>query len=509
MKLVVLTKGKKRPLGYKTPGGYIKTAKGWRKAPKGEAPITTKAAPAPPSVEAPVEKSPLDLTGKFRVRVRKLRTRTTPALLKKNVYILKKISATEYEVRVPGGYGEKTGRLVLKREGSIDEAHIRVGTQDFDVLGLELGQTEEPEKFTTPPKWSAIDAMSGEQLISYNARNFNIAVLDKITPRSRKMWANLTYQVEMLHYLGFKNPSYLVMTIEDAIPSDDPGATVMAQYSHREPKITVGKRYKNSFVHEYFHHVWSKSLDLRDKAVFSLEVEKTLSYRRFKKIDAGRDHPYYSTSTEIAARFGNQLIYNMLKEKDIDTAVRMVSAPMTNWTDLTAGDFASVRRKVKEFFKALRKRPLVVLLKAAHKLQGRIDFQGLPISIENRKGSVRKWYDPMKDEHGETKMKYAYGYIRATKGNDGDSIDCYIGPNKESRKVFVVHQNNPKTGKYDEDKVMLGFDSAVQAKKAYLVHYDDPKFLGSIEEMSFDDFQNKVTRKQKGKVKKVVKVTGG
>ncbi len=31
MKLVILSKGRDRPIGYETPGGYIKTAKGWRK----------------------------------------------------------------------------------------------------------------------------------------------------------------------------------------------------------------------------------------------------------------------------------------------------------------------------------------------------------------------------------------------------------------------------------------------------------------------------------------------
>ncbi|KKL76549.1 hypothetical protein LCGC14_2043770 [marine sediment metagenome] len=135
------------------------------------------------------------------------------------------------------------------------------------------------------------------------------------------------------------------------------------------------------------------------------------------------------------------------------------------------------------------------------KLHYRTDFHGLPISIENRKGSKRYWYDPLKDESGETKMNYAYGYIRSTEGADGDSIDCYLGDNKESTKVFVVHQNNPKTGKFDEDKVMLGFDTEKEAKKAYLTQYDDPKFFGSITEMNIDDFQDKVTHKQKGKIK--------
>ena len=34
-----------------------------------------------------------------------------------------------------------------------------------------------------------------------------------------------------------------------------------------------------------------------------------------------------------------------------------------------------------------------------------------------------------------------YGYISGYVGADGDFIDCYVGSNEDSRKVFVVDQN--------------------------------------------------------------------
>ena len=138
-------------------------------------------------------------------------------------------------------------------------------------------------------------------------------------------------------------------------------------------------------------------------------------------------------------------------------------------------------------------------LNKSWKLQGRTDFQGLKISIENKKGSVRKWYDPLKDENGETKMKHPYGYIRLTEGADGDHVDCYIGDDKEAGRVYVVRQKDPKTGKYDEDKVMLGFNTAEEAKEAYLMHFDDPRFFGSIDEYNIETFKKHVKRK-KGKI---------
>jgi hypothetical protein len=89
-------------------------------------------------------------------------------------------------------------------------------------------------------------------------------------------------------------------------------------------------------------------------------------------------------------------------------------------------------------------------------------------------------------------MKWPYGYIRRTEGTDGDHVDCYIGPNPEAKFAYVVHQNDPVTGKFDEDKVMLGFDSAKEAKAAYIGQYNRPGFFGSMAKMSMADFKAKV-----------------
>lgn len=132
-------------------------------------------------------------------------------------------------------------------------------------------------------------------------------------------------------------------------------------------------------------------------------------------------------------------------------------------------------------------------LEKGRKLHGRMEFLGLPISIENRAGSRRYWYDPAADEHGSTKMKYPYGYIRGTLGLDGDEVDVFVGPNTKSTKVFIVTQmTRPEFTKVDEQKVMLGFDSAKQAKEAYLQHFNDPKFFGSMKEMDIEEFRRKL-----------------
>ena len=125
-----------------------------------------------------------------------------------------------------------------------------------------------------------------------------------------------------------------------------------------------------------------------------------------------------------------------------------------------------------------------------------IKFQGLNIVVENKKGTTRSGIDP-DGNAWEIEMKFPYGYVRRTEGVDGDEVDVYVGDNRESDKVFVVHQNVPETGEFDEDKVMLGFDSGEEAKSAYLDHYDNPKFFGSMTEMSFTEFKEKL-KKNKG-----------
>ncbi|MBP5785336.1 MAG: hypothetical protein J6W16_07130 [Methanobrevibacter sp.] len=126
---------------------------------------------------------------------------------------------------------------------------------------------------------------------------------------------------------------------------------------------------------------------------------------------------------------------------------------------------------------------------SGHKLQGRTKLYGMDISIENKKGSYRSGVD--KDGHKwKTLMHYDYGYIRGTVGTDKDHLDCYVGPDKKANKVYVIHQNDPVTHKYDEDKCMLCFSSAADAKAAYMKQYDRPGFYGSMTTMTIEQFKS-------------------
>jgi hypothetical protein len=135
---------------------------------------------------------------------------------------------------------------------------------------------------------------------------------------------------------------------------------------------------------------------------------------------------------------------------------------------------------------------LPVLIKS-RQLHGRIDFNGLQISIENRMGSIRQWEDPHSGENGMTRMQRPYGYIKGTLGQDGDHYDAYVGPHRDAPNVYIVTQMKaPDFKKQDEEKALLGFQSQEEAEKFYHQHYDDERFLGKITEMPFGEFKEKV-----------------
>ena len=141
----------------------------------------------------------------------------------------------------------------------------------------------------------------------------------------------------------------------------------------------------------------------------------------------------------------------------------------------------------------LRKaRPSPAQIEAGNYKKHHRSFQGLRISIENPKGSVRQGVDP-DGKPWRVKMTHPYGYIRGSQGVDKDHVDCFIGPNQDATHAYVIHQRKAgQWDQFDEDKVMLGFDSSNAAKAAYLAHHDDPRFFGDMVKMPMAEFKQKV-----------------
>lgn len=145
--------------------------------------------------------------------------------------------------------------------------------------------------------------------------------------------------------------------------------------------------------------------------------------------------------------------------------------------------------------------PTPAQAEAGNYFKPRIHWHGLEIAIENPVGSTREgtgW---------KTTMQNAYGYVCRSEAVDGDEVDVYIGPDMDAPTVYVVQQRRYGDWKrYDEDKCMLGFDSEAAARRAYLKHYDDDRFLGPIVAMSVDEFVQKVkaTNERPGMIKSIL-----
>lgn len=120
--------------------------------------------------------------------------------------------------------------------------------------------------------------------------------------------------------------------------------------------------------------------------------------------------------------------------------------------------------------------------------KGKVTIQGLDISIEQPRGSVRSGTD-QNGKEWSIEMQNTYGYIGKTKSRDGDHIDVFLGNSPGSKTVFVVDQINQDQS-FDEHKVMLGFDSIEQAREAYLSNYEEGwQGLGNITQTDIDTFK--------------------
>jgi hypothetical protein len=216
-------------------------------------------------------------------------------------------------------------------------------------------------------------------------------------------------------------------------------------------------------------------------------------------LDEGLKVVIYSTRAETAE--GQQTIkdylHNLIGDRADGIEVSSGKPIATVYVDDRAvtftGDWEAMPERIGKFKSWLDKS----LTFSGHKLQGRTKLHGMDVSIENKKGSIRSGTDKNGHEWSQ-KMGYDYGYIRGTVGKDKDHVDCFIGPNPESEKVFIIHQVDPYTdGKlFDEDKVMLGWDDVVEAKKAYISQYDRPDFFGSMNVMEIDEFKKKAFKKE-------------
>jgi uncharacterized membrane protein (UPF0127 family) len=151
----------------------------------------------------------------------------------------------------------------------------------------------------------------------------------------------------------------------------------------------------------------------------------------------------------------------------------------------------SIARDLNRARKQTDTNPSEAQIEAGNYRKGKLQVHGLTISIENPKGSTRSGTDADGKKWSVT-MATDYGYFgKGSKGADGEQVDVFIGPKPELEHAFVVDQMDPKTKKFDETKVLLGYTNQHDAKQGYLRNYEKGwQGCGKITRMSIDELKN-------------------
>lgn len=154
---------------------------------------------------------------------------------------------------------------------------------------------------------------------------------------------------------------------------------------------------------------------------------------------------------------------------------------------LTESQVEEIKKELEKARKETNTNPTEKQKEAGNYKMGRVNIYGFEIAIENPKGSYRRG----KDKNGkawEVLMKNDYGYFTHTKAIDGDAVDVFLGKDLDCKTIFAIDQK--LDGKFDETKVMFGFKTEDEAKKAYLSNYNKGwKGFWRITEVSMEDFK--------------------
>lgn len=123
--------------------------------------------------------------------------------------------------------------------------------------------------------------------------------------------------------------------------------------------------------------------------------------------------------------------------------------------------------------------------------KGHLRLQGLDITLENARGSTRSGVSP-DGQPWSVDMPAHYGYVKRTEGADGDHVDVYIGERPDTDLVLVVDQIDPRTGKFDEHKAILGAADHAEAMALYDAGFSDgsgPARRGAFTAMTMAQFK--------------------
>ncbi|MBF1489478.1 MAG: hypothetical protein HXN77_03115, partial [Prevotella pallens] len=225
---------------------------------------------------------------------------------------------------------------------------------------------------------------------------------------------------------------------------------------------------------------FDKSRSKKDKT----PSEKTLSTPPFNQETDGVTLPSNGVPADKVTQSSQT---KETKEDKFSPTPRKDGESITDYAERVAEEHKAQRTRKEEEAK-VDTNPTDAQKEAGNYKKGHIKVDGLDITIEQPKGSIRRGTDA-NGKQWKSEIHNTYGYIRGTESVDGDHIDIFLSDNPTEGKVFVVDQVN-KDGSFDEHKVMYGFPDMESAKRAYLSNYEEGwQGLGSITEVKKEDFK--------------------
>lgn len=118
------------------------------------------------------------------------------------------------------------------------------------------------------------------------------------------------------------------------------------------------------------------------------------------------------------------------------------------------------------------KNPSAAQIEADNYEKGHIRVDGLEISIETAKGTIRR-SKPGAKPVWAVEMPAHYGDIKGYKGADGDDVDISIGDAGGNHRYWIIDQTKPNSDAFDEHKVVTGVTSKAEAQSLYLRGFAD------------------------------------
>ncbi len=134
-------------------------------------------------------------------------------------------------------------------------------------------------------------------------------------------------------------------------------------------------------------------------------------------------------------------------------------------------------------------------IKDTDKVQKKIRYAGMPIHLDQPKGSKREWHDSKGNLIYSHIYPEHYGFFPQVLGADGDHLDAYVGPHKPSDAptVYVVDKMKKDGTTFDEHKLFVGFKDQSEVKQI-TDGWQHQSQVGPTRTMSLQDLKAQVSK---------------